>query len=67
MNLIYNEPPTGSEDTQRVFVPQLQAHNAVPVVVMVTPEGVIAGEVMVNSFAYRKLIEGGYYELRGQS
>lgn len=58
------DPPPSDDDTQPIIVlPQLQAHNAVPTVVMLTPEGRIAGEVMRGSFAHRKLLAGGYYEV----
>lgn len=55
------------DDTQPIIVPQLEAHGAVLTVVMLTPEGRIAGEVMRDSFAHRAMIAGGFYELEVQS
>lgn len=55
-------PDPSDDDTQPIIVPQLEAHGAVITVVMLTPEGRIAGEVMRDSFAHRQLLAGGYTE-----
>lgn len=59
-------PDPDGDDTQPIIVPQLEAHGAVLVVVMLTPEGRIAGEVMRGSFAHKAMLTGGYYELEVQ-
>lgn len=42
--------------------PEFRAHNAVITVVMYTPNGNKAGEVMRDSYAHRWLLAGGYTE-----
>lgn len=59
-----NDLPDPNEDNAKpIIVPQLTAHGAVIVVVMYTPNGTRAGEVMRDSFAHRKLLAGGFYEV----
>lgn len=45
----------------------LQAHNAVPTLRMLTPNGNNAGRVMVGSIAFYALLEGGFTVSKDQS
>lgn len=55
--------PPDDDDTTPFNVPEMfRAHNAVKTVVMLTPNGNVAGEVMVDSIAHRYLLAAGYTE-----
>lgn len=58
-----NEPDYYEDDTAPFDVTEMfRAHNAVKTVVMLTPNGNVAGEVMVDSIAHRYLLAAGYTE-----
>jgi hypothetical protein len=66
-SFLHDLPDFDSDEDTQADEPLLVAHNAVPTVVMLTPEGRILGEVMTGGFAHRQLLAAGYYELAAQS